>query len=114
LCVSRKAEWPLISPSLFPLQPHRSKYWLNTTEKDPDVFQTQVEVVCQAWRDAPDLYFQANTHTVSVDEMPGLQALERIAKTIPKHKKVSGTVYLQHKKAQKGVKGTKRCQEPFI
>ena len=43
------------------LQPHRSKYWLNTTEKDPDVFQTQVEVVCQAWRDAPDLYFQANT-----------------------------------------------------
>jgi len=65
------------------LQPHRSKYWLNTTEKDPDIFQTQVEIVCQAWRDAPDLYFQANTHTVSVDEMPGLQALERIAKTIP-------------------------------
>jgi len=31
------------------LQPHRSKYWLNTTEKDPDIFQTQVEVVCQAW-----------------------------------------------------------------
>ena len=42
-----------------------------------------MEVVCQAWRDAPGLYSQANTHTVSVDEMPGLQALERIAKTIP-------------------------------
>lgn len=65
------------------LQPHRSKYWLNTTEKDGDVFQTQVEVVCQTWREAPDLYFQANTHTVSVDEMPGLQALERVAETIP-------------------------------
>ena len=65
------------------LQPHRSKYWLNTTEKDDAVFRTQVEVVCQAWREAPDLYFQANTHTVSVDEMPGLQALERIADTIP-------------------------------
>ena len=65
------------------LQPHRSKYWLNTTEKDNDVFQAQVEVVCQTWRDAPALYFQANTHTVSVDEMPGLQALERIAETIP-------------------------------
>jgi transposase len=63
------------------LQPHRSKYWLNTTEKDNEVFQAQVEVVCQTWRDAPDLYFQANTHTVSVDEMPGLQALERIAET---------------------------------
>jgi len=65
------------------LQPHRSKYWLNTTEKDDDVFQTQVEVVCQTWREAADLYFQANTHTVSVDEMPGLQALERVAETIP-------------------------------
>ncbi|MEO2036305.1 MAG: transposase [Planctomycetaceae bacterium] len=65
------------------LQPHRSKYWLNTTEKDEHVFQTQVEVVCQTWREAPNLYFQANTHTVSVDEMPGLQALERIAETIP-------------------------------
>lgn len=65
------------------LQPHRSKYWLNTTEKDPDVFQAQVAAVCQAWQDAPELYFQANTHTVSVDEMPGLQALERIAETVP-------------------------------
>lgn len=65
------------------LQPHRSKYWLNTTEKDNAVFQTQVEVICQTWREAPNLYFQANTHTVSVDEMPGLQALERIADTIP-------------------------------
>jgi hypothetical protein len=42
-----------------------------------------VEVVCQTWREAADLYFDANTHTVSVDEMPGLQALERIAETIP-------------------------------
>jgi len=65
------------------LQPHRSDYWLNTTEKDEAVFQAQVEVVCQTWREAPDLYFQANTHTVSVDEMPGLQALERTAETIP-------------------------------
>lgn len=65
------------------LQPHRSKYWLNTKEKDPEVFQQQVEIVCQAYLEAPDLYFQENTHTVSVDEMPGLQALERIAKTIP-------------------------------
>jgi len=65
------------------LQPHRSKYWLNTKEKDPDVFRQQVETVCQAYLEAPDLYFQTNTHTVSVDEMPGIQALERIAKTIP-------------------------------
>ena len=65
------------------LQPHRSKYWLNAKEKDPEVFQQQVETVCQTYLEAPHLYFQENTHTVSVDEMPGIQALERIAKTIP-------------------------------
>ena len=27
-------------------QPHRSRYWLNTTEKDPERFQAQVQVVC--------------------------------------------------------------------
>ena len=65
------------------LRPHRSKYWLNTKEKDPEVFEQQVQTVCQTYLEAPDLYFQENTHTVSVDEMPGLQALERIATTIP-------------------------------
>ena len=65
------------------LQPHRSKYWLNTKEKDRDVFDQQVQVVCQTYLDAPELYFQYHTHTVCVDEMPNLQALERIAETIP-------------------------------
>jgi hypothetical protein len=64
------------------LQPHRKTYWLNTKEKDPEVFQQQVETVCQTYLDAPQLYFQENTRTVSVDEMP-IQALERIAKDIP-------------------------------
>lgn len=65
------------------LQPHRSKYWLNTKEKDPELFQQQVENVCRTYLEAPRLYFQENTRTVSIDEMPGLQALQRIAKTIP-------------------------------
>lgn len=65
------------------LQPHRSKYWLNTTEKDPALFQQQVETVCGTYLEAPELYFQYNTHTVCVDEMTGIQALERNAKTIP-------------------------------
>jgi putative transposase len=47
------------------LKPHESTYWLNTKEKDPEVFKQQ------------------NIHTVSVDEMCGIQALERIAPTIP-------------------------------
>jgi hypothetical protein len=65
------------------LQPHRSKYWLNTTEKDPKLFEEQVQVVCQCYLEAPKLYFQYHTHTVSVDEMTGIQALERNAKTKP-------------------------------
>ena len=65
------------------LQPHRSTYWLNTTEKDPKLFEQQVQIVCQCYLEAPELYFQQNTHTVCVDEMTGIQALERNAKTMP-------------------------------
>jgi transposase len=64
------------------LQPHRSRYWLNTTEKDPERFQTQVQIVCACYHDAPHLYFHHDTHTISVDEMTGIQALERIATTL--------------------------------
>ena len=63
------------------LQPHRSQYWCNTTEKDPELFQQQVELVCQTYLNAPDLYYQFNTHTVCVDEMTSLQANERRAQT---------------------------------
>ena len=65
------------------LQPHRSRYWLNTTEKDPEVFQAQVEMVCACYLDAPELYQRHDTHTICVDEMTGIQALERIAPTLP-------------------------------
>lgn len=63
------------------LKPHRSQYWCNTTEKDPVLFQQQVETVCQTYLDAPELYFQDDTHTVCVDEMTSLQANQRRAKT---------------------------------
>lgn len=65
------------------LQPHRSDNWLTTKEKDPIMFQQQVETVCQAYLDAPALYYQENTRTVSVDEMTGVQALQRNAEAIP-------------------------------
>jgi transposase len=67
------------------LQPHHSQYWCNTTETDPERFQQQVELVCQTYRDAPQLYHQSHTHTVCVDEMTSLQANERRAATkLPK------------------------------
>jgi len=65
------------------LKPHRSQYWCNTTEKDPELFQVQVELVCQTYLDAPQLYHQFNTHTVCVDEMTSLQANQRRAETKP-------------------------------
>jgi transposase len=61
------------------LQPHKSRYWLNTTEKDPARFEEQVKTVCDTYRAAPERERTDQTHTVSVDEMTGLQALERIA-----------------------------------
>jgi len=65
------------------LQPHRSRYWLNTKEKDPQQFQQKVEAVCDCYHEAPRLYAEAHTHTVCTDEMTGLQALERVAATLP-------------------------------
>lgn len=65
------------------LKPHQSMYWCNTTEKDPELFQAQVEIVCQTYLNAPELYEQFNTHTVCVDEMTSLQANERRAETKP-------------------------------
>ena len=65
------------------MQPHKSRYWLNTTETDPEVFRAQVILVCACYQDAPHLYSQCNTHTICVDEMTGIQALERTAATLP-------------------------------
>jgi transposase len=65
------------------LQPHRSKSWLNTKEKDPARFQAKVEEVCDCYLEAPGLYAEEGTHTVCTDEMTGIQALERIAPTWP-------------------------------
>jgi DDE superfamily endonuclease len=65
------------------LQPHKSRYWLNAREKDPQHFRQKVEQVCDGYREAPRPYAEENTHTVCTDEMTGLQALERVAATLP-------------------------------
>lgn len=65
------------------LWPHRSEYWLNTTEKDEALFQEQVRNVCDCYLDAPQQFFQYHTHTVCVDEMTSIQALERQADALP-------------------------------
>jgi transposase len=64
------------------VQPHRKKMWLNTTEKDPQKFQAEVEKVCQTYLEAPAKAADG-VHTVSVDEMTSLQAIERNAPDKP-------------------------------
>ena len=64
------------------MKPHLTRYWLNTTEKDPVVFTEQVHEVCATYQEA----LTRNTHgdyTLSVDEMTGIQALERKQLTKP-------------------------------
>lgn len=65
------------------LQSHRRKMWLNTTEKDQVVFEQQVIAVCETCREASAKHAADGTRTVSVDEMTGLQALQRNAPDKP-------------------------------
>lgn len=65
------------------VQPHRKKMWLNTTEKDPQQFQAEVENVCRTYLEAPAKATADGTHTVSVDEATSLQAIERNAPDKP-------------------------------
>ena len=76
------------------LQPHKSRSWLNTKEKDPEVFEQQMQTVCECYQRAPELLAQFNTHTVCMDEMTSIQALERIApkkRCVPARKSGSNT-----------------------
>ena len=65
------------------LQPHKSRSWLNTTEKDPRRFQEQVEAICDTYQAAPALEKKHHTHTVCVDEMTGIQALDATPPVCP-------------------------------
>jgi transposase len=65
------------------LQPHKKQYWLNTTETDSAVFRQQAQAVCATYLEAPELAKNQRTHTISCDEMTGLQALERNAVSQP-------------------------------
>jgi hypothetical protein len=65
------------------LQPQRSRYWLNAKEKDTPEFQRQVQDVCATYRKAPERLKSEGIHTICVDEKTGMQALERVAETLP-------------------------------
>jgi len=57
------------------LKPHKSQYGLNA-KADPQKYE-KIASICEALKDASDK--KEGTITFSVDEMTGVQALERIA-----------------------------------
>src|SRR5271166_4323539 len=62
------------------LKPHRSRYWL-TPKPDPE-FDTKCADVCAVYQAAPNAAEQG-VQTVSIDEMTGIQALQRAAPSLP-------------------------------
>lgn len=60
------------------IKPHLVRYWLHSTEKadSPETFVEKTNQICQAYHEAISAY-ENNIHTVSTDEMTGIQALER-------------------------------------
>lgn len=64
------------------MQPHRSRYWLNSKPKDPEVFRQQAATVCATYEQAAQLAEQG-IHVMSTDEKTGIQALERLHPDIP-------------------------------
>src|SRR3954468_10424901 len=62
------------------LKPHRMRGWL-TPKPDPE-FATKCADICTVYHDAPAAA-QQDIRTVSIDEMTGVQALERAAPDLP-------------------------------
>ena len=62
------------------MQPHRSRYWLNTKERDPVLFAEQSGTICDLYAYTP-LLQTLGVRIMSCDEMTGIQALERAAPT---------------------------------
>ncbi len=60
------------------LQPHRNQYWLNA--KPDEKKEERINDICQCYENASQ---NNNELTISVDEMTGIQALERISSDLP-------------------------------
>jgi DDE superfamily endonuclease len=62
------------------LKPHLNRYWL-TPKPDPD-FDTKCADICAVYQ-AASTAAEQGVQTVSIDEMTGIQALERAAPSLP-------------------------------
>ena len=59
------------------IRPHLVRYWLHSSEKvdSPETFAEKVNEICTVYHEAEKNH-EAGGHTISVDEMTGIQALE--------------------------------------
>jgi hypothetical protein len=81
------------------LRPRKNKGWCFTTEKDPDLFLSQVQDVCDTYLAAPQRFAEEGIHTICVDEMTSLQANEKRSPTqraIPGHCGKEECQYTRH------------------
>lgn len=65
------------------IRPHKNKYWLTSKDKTDPLYNERVATICQAYREAIDIYQRNNIHTICIDEQTGIQALERISPDLP-------------------------------
>lgn len=64
------------------LRPDKFKMWLNPKIDDPETFAQNAMEICTTYREAPELA-ENGTDVVSIDEMSGIQAIERIHPSKP-------------------------------
>ena len=59
------------------IRPHLIRYWLHSSEKmdSPETFTEKVNEICTVYHEAGTVHGNGG-HTVCVDEMTGIQALE--------------------------------------
>ena len=62
------------------LKPHRSRYWLAHVPDEQR--ESKIEEICQLYKEAPALE-AAGARVLSIDEMTGVQALERLHPGMP-------------------------------
>jgi transposase len=77
-CISPRAVGHFLKDAS--LQPHRVRGWLSA--KHDVRFEEKCHDICETYRLAPQRA-QAGVETVSIDEMTGIQALQRAAATLP-------------------------------
>jgi len=66
------------------IRPHHHQYWLFSKDKTKDpLFDQKVSAVCDAYAEAINAYDRDGVHTICIDEMTGIQALQRIAPDLP-------------------------------